>query len=99
MKNELTPEQVNSYQENGFLVIEDFLSADELAFWRIALDEALANRNGDKLPGRKDILDQNDPEDKTYYNNVFDQMINIWQYNEKMREIRLDERRDKMASI
>src|ERR1700744_1898198 len=98
MKNELTPEQVNSYQENGFLVIEDFLSADELAFWRTALDEALANRNGDKLPGRKDILDQNDPADKAYYNNVFDQMINLWQDNEKMRGVMLDERLGKMAA-
>lgn len=98
MKNELTSEQVNQYQENGFLVIENFLSADELAFWRKALDEAVAKRGGDKLPGRKDIPDQNDPEDKSYYNNVFDQLINLWQDNEKMREIMLDERLGKMAA-
>jgi len=98
MKNELSAEQVNSYQQNGFLVIEDFLSAEELAFWRQALEEALANRGGNKLPGRKDIPDQNDPTDKDYYNKVFDQLINLWQDNEKMREIMLDERLGKMAA-
>ena len=29
MKDQVTPEQVCSYQENGFLVIEGFLDAEE----------------------------------------------------------------------
>ena len=30
MKNELTQEQIDFYQENGYIIIEDFLSPDEL---------------------------------------------------------------------
>lgn len=98
MKNELSAEQVSSYRENGFLVIEDFLSADELAFWRTALDEAVANRAGNKLPTKKELYGKGDEVDKEYYNNVFDQLINLWQDNEKMRQVMLDERLGKMAA-
>jgi phytanoyl-CoA hydroxylase len=99
MKTELSPQQVSSYQENGFVVVEDFLSPDELAFWRTALDEAVAKRGGNKLPTQKDLYGKGDGNpDKSYYDNVFDQLINLWQDNEKMREVMLDERLGKMAA-
>src|ERR1700742_293206 len=98
MKNELTTEQVNSYQENGFLVIDDFLSADELAFWRQALDEAVAKRGNNKLPDRAEVYGKGDDAEKDYYDKVFDQLINLWQDNEKIREVMLDERLGKMAA-
>ena len=34
MRHELTAEQIDFYRENGYLVIENFLDADELAEWR-----------------------------------------------------------------
>ncbi len=34
MKNALTQEQFDFYPENGYIVIEDFLSPDELETWR-----------------------------------------------------------------
>jgi ectoine hydroxylase-related dioxygenase (phytanoyl-CoA dioxygenase family) len=98
MKNELSLDQIANYQKDGFIVIEDFLSSRELDNWRTALDEALAKRNGNKLPDRKEVYGKGDDADKSYYDNVFDQMINLWQDNEKMREIMLDERIGKMAA-
>ncbi len=98
MKNELSPEQVSKYQNDGFVVIEDFLSADELAFWRSALEEAIAKRGGNKMPDRKEVYGKGDDADKSYYDNVFAQLINLWQDNDKMREIMLDERLGKMAA-
>lgn len=98
MKNEISAQQVAQYQQNGFLVIEDFLSPEELAQWREALDEALAKRKGFKMPDRKEVYGKGDDADKSYYDNVFDQMINLWQDNEKMRKIMLDERLGKMAA-
>jgi phytanoyl-CoA hydroxylase len=98
MKNELSPHQVSSYQNDGFLIIEDFLSTDELAFWRLALNEAVAKRKGNKMPDRKEVYGKGDDADKSYYDNVFDQLLNLWQDNEKMRQIMLDKRLGEMAA-
>lgn len=98
MKNELSAEQISAYRENGFLVIEDFLSPAELEAWRTALDEAVQKRKGFKLPDRPSVYGKGDEADKAYYDNVFDQLINLWQDNEKMRGIMCDERLGKMAA-
>lgn len=98
MKNELTQQNIAQYQRDGFLVIEDFLTPEELESWRSALNEAVAKRNGDKLPGRKEVYGNGDDSDKAYFDNVFDQLINLWVDNEKMREIMLDPRLGKMAA-
>ena len=55
MKNELSPQEIAQYQQDGFLVKEDFLSPIELDFWRDALDEAVSKRNGNKMPDRKEV--------------------------------------------
>lgn len=98
MKNDLSQEQISKYQNNGFVIIEDFLSPDELEFWRSALEEAIAKRGGNKMPDRKEVYGKGDDADKSYYDNVFAQLINLWQDNDKMREIMLDERLGKMAA-
>jgi ectoine hydroxylase-related dioxygenase (phytanoyl-CoA dioxygenase family) len=98
MKNELLQEQIEKYQNDGFLVIEDFLSPEELEFWRTALDEAVAKRGGNKMPDRKEVYGKGDDADKSYYDNVFTQLINLWQDNDKMRQIMLDARLGKMAA-
>lgn len=98
MKNELTQAQIQQYQQDGFLVIQDFLNKEELALWRTALDEAVNKRNGNKMPDRKEVYGKGDDADKSYYDNVFDQLLNLWQDNEKMRQIMLDERLGKMAA-
>ncbi|MBC7510805.1 MAG: phytanoyl-CoA dioxygenase family protein, partial [Ferruginibacter sp.] len=98
MKNTLNAEQIASYQTDGFLVIEDFLSPDELHHWRTTLKEALKKRNGNKMPDRKEIYGKGDDADKSYYDNVFDQLLNLWQDNDGIREIMLDDRLGKMAA-
>lgn len=98
MNNELSQEQIDQYNNDGFLVVEDFLSSKELEQWREALDEAVAKRNGNKMPDRKEVYGKGDDADKSYYDNVFDQLINLWQDNDKMRDIMLDERLGKMAA-
>jgi ectoine hydroxylase-related dioxygenase (phytanoyl-CoA dioxygenase family) len=98
MKNELSPQDIAQYRRDGFLVIEDFLSPAELAFWRTALEEAVAKRNGNKMPDRKEVYGKGDDADKSYYDNVFDQLINLWRDNEKIKQVMLDERLGKMAA-
>ncbi|UOE46513.1 phytanoyl-CoA dioxygenase family protein [Mucilaginibacter sp. SMC90] len=98
MRNELSQQDIAQYRRDGFLVIENFLSAEELDFWRGALDEAVAKRNGNKMPDRKEVYGKGDDADKSYYDNVFDQLINLWQDNEKIKQVMLDERLGKMAA-
>lgn len=98
MKHKLTPQEIDRYRTDGFIVIEDFLSQEELENWREALNEAVEKRNGNKMPDRKEVFGKGDDVDKSYFEAVFDQLINLWQDNNKMREIMLDERIGKMAA-
>ncbi|MES2446327.1 MAG: phytanoyl-CoA dioxygenase family protein [Bacteroidota bacterium] len=100
MKCELTTEQVQFFQSNGFIVIEDFLSAEELAQWREAVTEAIKERNGLKMPGKDTVIGMDDGinKDSDYFSKVFDQLLNLWQTNDKVKQIMLDERIGKMAA-
>ena len=100
MNISLTEEQVQSYQQNGYLLVENFLNEDELAFWLTAVTEAIKERDGRKMPNSNTKIGDDDGINKEsdYYVKVFDQMLNIWQTNEKVKQIMLDERIGKMAA-
>jgi len=100
MNTHISKEQVNFYQTNGFIVIDDFLTSEELEIWREAVTEAMAERKGQKMPGRDIGLADSDGinEDAEYHSKVFDQMINLWQTNQKVKDIMLDERIGRMAA-
>ena len=55
MKHLPSSEQIAFYLANGFVVMEDFLTPDELEHWRKAVMQAVTERGGRKIPG-KDIL-------------------------------------------
>ena len=86
MNYKVTAEQIASYRENGFVVLHDFLTPDELAVWREAVDEAVARREDRKL------ADDRWHSGDTYYDNVFIQRINLWQDHEGMRKLMFDAR-------
>lgn len=96
MKTTLSSQQIADYAENGFVVIDDFLDAAELEQWRMAVDEAVAARGTLKMAGRG--AEQRWHSGDSYYDNVFVQRINLWQDNEKMRQLMLDARIGEMAA-
>lgn len=100
MNAELTKDQIAFYAENGYVVVEDFLTPAELEKWREAVTEAIADRNGLKMPGKEIKITDDDGinKDADYFNNVFDQLLNLWQTNDKVKDIMLDERIGKMVS-
>jgi len=100
MKHQLTTEQIESYRSSGFLVIENFLSGDELEHWRKTVTSAVKERGGIKIPGKEIKVGEADGinEDADYFGKVFDQLINLWQTDKGAREIMLDERLGKMAA-
>ncbi|WP_449436289.1 phytanoyl-CoA dioxygenase family protein [Pedobacter steynii] len=100
MKTQITQQQIEDYRKNGFLLIEDFLDKDELEIWREAVTEALVQRDGRKLPGKDIKTGEEDGINKNvdYFGKVFDQMLNLWQTNEKVKQLILDENLGKMVA-
>ncbi len=101
MRYKLTQEEIAYYRENGFVILHDFLNEEELATWRDAVENAVANRQGRKFPHSKIKSGEDDGinKDAAYFGNVFTQIINLWQTDEKMKELILDKRIGEMATI
>ncbi|MCX6048682.1 MAG: phytanoyl-CoA dioxygenase family protein [Chloroflexi bacterium] len=93
MNTEVTQEQVSFYRENGFIVLEDFLTPAEVETWRAALDDAIKKRGRQRILAREEQMD-----DDAYYNKVFVQRVNLWQDNEKIRDLIVDHRLGKLAA-
>ena len=107
MNHSISKEQITSYQENGFLIVDDFLSKEELGNWRKTIFSAVENRNGIKIPGTmvktgdddKINYDANNTNsDADFFGKVFDQIINLWQTDDKVKKLILDEKIAKMVA-
>ncbi|MBC7423131.1 MAG: phytanoyl-CoA dioxygenase family protein [Ferruginibacter sp.] len=100
MNTLITEAQVKAYQQDGYLLVENFLSEDELAFWREAVTEGIEQRGGRKMPGSDTKVGEDDGinKDSDYYGKVFEQMLNLWQTNDKVKQIMLDDKIGKMVA-
>ena len=87
----LNPEQITSYRDNGFLLIPDFLSADELANWRLAIGSAMEARGDAVLPRADDPL-------LGASRVVLYQRINLWMDHADVRRLLLHEDIGRMAA-
>lgn len=99
MNSQLTSTQISSYRENGFLIIEEFLSEIELKNWRRTVSEAVSLRDGKKLPdGSYSSTMENPKVLQTEDEIVFRQRINLWMDHKGVRTLMLDSRLGKMAA-
>ncbi|WP_295676703.1 phytanoyl-CoA dioxygenase family protein [uncultured Mucilaginibacter sp.] len=100
MNYQVNETQVEFYQQNGFIVIEDFLTPIELEYWRTLVMNAVRNRKGQKMPGKELKTGEDDGinEDAAYYGKVFDQLLNLWQTDDGVKELMFDERIGEMAA-
>lgn len=100
MNTAITQAQIDFYQDNGYVVIEDFLDSNELETWRAAVDTALEERNGQKMPGKAATILEEDGinPDAEYFSKVFDQLINLWQTNDNVKALMLDNRIGEIAA-
>ncbi len=92
----LSSVQIEFYRENGFLAIDELLDAAELATWRQAVDEAVAETVAQESRGR-DVIHNQGGEDR-YYKRVFVQCVNLWKTHERVKELVLDSRLGQMAA-
>jgi phytanoyl-CoA hydroxylase len=100
MQSMLSGEQIEFYRSNGYLLIGNFLDESELFEWRNTVTEAMNERGGRKFPRSDTRVGEDDGINKEsdYYAKVFDQLLNLWQTNEKIKRIMLDKRLGKMAA-
>ena len=100
MNTNITTAQIEFYQEHGYLIIEDFLDAAELEIWRTAVTVAIAERKGQKIPGKVARIGEDDGinKDTEYQSKVFDQLINLWQTNAAVKELMLNPGIGEMAA-
>lgn len=92
MKSDLSSQQIADYRENGFLVVEGFLDANELENWRRCTEEAIPKR----ISTGEHLHNQNDPD--SYYAQVFTQAIKLADVHEGMRHIMHDPRLGKVVA-
>ena len=98
MRNQLTTEQIAAYQENGFVVIPDFLDAGELAFWQQTTQEAVDQRLA-QSPGKAFMDSLTNQTDKdNYYAQVFTQCLKLAESHPGMRTLMFDARLGEMAA-
>lgn len=100
MNTVLTEKQIQAYRQDGYLLIENFLNEEELSFWRTAVTEAITQRGGRKMAHGDTKTGEDDGINKEsdYYGKVFDQMINLWQTNDQVKKIMLDEKIGEMVA-
>ena len=100
MNYQVNQQQIDFYRTNGYLVIEDFLNATELENWRSKVFHAVAERAGQKMPGQETKVGEDDGinRDADYFGNVFDQLLNLWQTDDGVKELMLDKRIGEMIS-
>jgi ectoine hydroxylase-related dioxygenase (phytanoyl-CoA dioxygenase family) len=87
----LTAGQITAYRDNGFLLLPDFLSADELTEWRDAIESAMEARGDAVLPRPDDPL-------LGASRTVLYQRINLWMDHPQVRTLILDEKIGQMAA-
>ena len=98
MRTDLKQDEIEFYQDNGFVILHDFLNDEELKLWSKAVDEAVKSRGKFKLLN-KDELSADEKSDLSlnngqwqdggdnYYDKVFIQRINLWMDNENVRKL------------
>ncbi|MEZ0326748.1 MAG: phytanoyl-CoA dioxygenase family protein [Fimbriimonas sp.] len=100
MRSRPTQQEIDAYQDTGFLVVEGFLTSDELENWRVNVAEAIDERLKAPKPKAGDpwLVNVTENSENDYYANVFLQCIKLADTHEGMRKIMLDERLGEFAA-
>lgn len=86
MNTKLSSRQIEAYQRDGYLAVENFLTVAELEELRAAVAVAVDSMGNRKLSvGRDDMKDAGD-----YYDRVFKQRLNLWRINDTVKRYMLN---------
>ena len=89
-----SPEQITSYQQNGFVLHPSFLSEDEVAELKEAVLLTANSMGKKKVAGGGDDMEEGD----SYYDKVFTQRLNLWRINDTVKKFMLNPALGRMLS-
>ncbi|MCA9743203.1 MAG: phytanoyl-CoA dioxygenase family protein [Deferribacteres bacterium] len=82
MNTNVTQEQIDAYQRDGYVILPDFLSEVEVDEILAAVEESVAQMGKQKVAGgNKDLV-----EGESYYDRVFLQRLNLWKLNDTIKK-------------
>ena len=81
MNTALSPEQVEAYRRDGFVVHREFLTPEEVKELKSEVLAAIATMGDRKVAGGGAALEEGD----SYYDKVFTQRLNLWRINETVK--------------
>ena len=85
---EVSPEKIETFRKNGYVVFDNFLDEEQLQYWRNAVTHAVSKRdNTHRFPskGQEDTTNV----DFAYYLNVFIQRVNLFQHDVFIQRVNL----------
>lgn len=92
MQTDVSAGQIEQFRQQGFVVMEGFLTAAELQHWREVTEAAVRQRLG-----TSSLNNQADPD--AFYAQVFTQALNLRDIHPGMAELIFDERLGRLAGL
>lgn len=86
MKTALTSQQIENYQREGWLIIDDFLTPDELRELRNAVGEAVTRMGNERIADGGASNQALSKGVNDYYSRVFLQRVNLWKINDTVKK-------------
>ena len=83
----LTAADIASYQDKGYHIIPNLLSASQLEQWRTIIFSAVNDRAEKKYKFPTVNEDDHTNVDFDYYDNVFTQRVNLWKTHNSVKEL------------
>ena len=98
MKTALSQDQIQSYRQQGYLLVDGFLNKKELRLGDWQSLKLLGNKAGNSGHDAKVGEDDGINKESDYFGKVFDQMLNLWQTNDKVKQLMLSKEIGEMAA-
>jgi ectoine hydroxylase-related dioxygenase (phytanoyl-CoA dioxygenase family) len=92
MRTGLESEQIEYYQENGFLIYRNLLSSYEVEELKKAVLDAISTMGRNRITGQDVHLKDSDG----YFDRVYTQRLNLWAISEKVKSYLQDPKLGKM---
>lgn len=86
---DVTDADIAAYRENGYHVVHNLLSSEQLEQWRTIIFSAVNDRADKKCKFPTLNEDDHTNVDFDYYDHVFTQRVNLWQTHPSVKELLL----------
>ena len=86
MNTKINDNQIENYQENGFLIYDAFLNKNEIMDLKKEIDNAIKEMGANKIAGREKSQRFEDKKGDNYNETVYLQRLNLWKINQYIKK-------------